>query len=291
LQIPFCRCIISTKMALVFDEIGYWSEIKLDIIEKYALEYSKILSKQVNPPLHHVYIDAFAGPGTHISKTTKGQVRGSPQIALDIKPPFKEYYFIDTDGDKVAELSKITINRPDAHILQGNCNLKLLTDVFPKVKREDYRRGLCLLDPYGLDLDWEVIKTAGTMKSIEIFLNFPVMDMNRNVLWRNPEGVDPADIKRMNTFWGDESWKKVAYYQTPNLFGDVVGIKEDNRTIALAFQKRLKEVAKFKYAPEPIPMRNSIGRIVYYLFFASQNQKGEEIVKYILNKYRSRGMR
>jgi len=43
-------------MALKFDEIGYWSEIKLDIIEKYALEYSKILTRQKHPELHHVYI-------------------------------------------------------------------------------------------------------------------------------------------------------------------------------------------------------------------------------------------
>jgi three-Cys-motif partner protein len=280
-------------MALVFDEIGYWSEIKLDIINQYAKAYSQILSSQILPnqrTFHYVYIDAFAGSGKHFSKTTKSLVSGSPEIALNTKPPFKEYYFIDIDGEKVAELNKIVIKRPEAHVLQGDCNSKLLTDVFPKVMYKNYRRGLCLLDPYGLDLNWEVIKTAGQMKSIEIFLNFPVMDMNRNVLWRNPEGVDPVDIKRMNTYWGDESWKDIAYHQTPNLFGEVVGIKEDNRTIALAFQKRLKEVAKFKYAPEPIPMRNSIGRIVYYLFFASQNQKGEEIAKYILNKYRNRGM-
>jgi len=276
------------KMALKFDEIGYWSEIKLDIIERYALEYSKILSKR---NLHHVYIDAFAGSGKHISRTTKGIVRGSPQIALDITPPFKEYYFIDTDGDKIAELNKIVVNRPEAHVLKGDCNTKLLTDVFPKVRHEDFRRGLCLLDPYGLDLNWEVIKTAGERKSIEIFLNFPVMAMNRNVLWSNPEGVDPADISRMNTFWGNDSWKVSAYRTTPNLFGELVEIKEKNRTIALAFQRRLNEVAKFKYVPEPIPMRNSIGRIIYYLFFASQNQTGEEIVKYIFDKYRNWGMR
>jgi three-Cys-motif partner protein len=274
-------------MALTFDEIGYWSEIKLDIIKRYAQEYSRILSKR---EFYHVYIDAFAGSGKHYSKTTNDLVSGSPEIALNTKPPFKEYYFIDIDGDKIAQLNKSVLGRPEAHVLKGDCNKRLLLDVFPKIKWEDYRRGLCLLDPYGLNLNWEVIKIAGQMKSIEIILNFPVMDMNRNVLWRNPEGVDPADIKRMNSFWGDESWKEVAYYKTPNLFGEVVEFKENNRTIALAFQKRLKEVAKFKYVPEPIPMQNSTGNIIYYLFFASQNQKGEEIAKYIFNKYRNRGM-
>jgi len=129
------------------------------------------------------------------------------------------------------------------------------------------------------------------MKSIEIFLNFPLMDMNRNVFWRHPEKVDPADIKRMDSFWGDKSWREVVYYQTPNLFGEAIDKKEDNRTIALAFQKRLKDVAKFKFVPDPIPMRNSIRNIVYYLFFASNNKTGENIAKYIFTKYRDRGMR
>jgi len=278
---------MATEMTLAFDEIGYWSEIKLDIIRSYAVAYSKILSGR---DLHHVYIDAFAGSGKHLSRTTKAIVSGSPQVALDIKPPFKEYYFIDIDGAKVAELSKIVVDRPEAHVLEGDCNSKLLTEVFPNVMWEDYRRGLCLLDPYGLDLDWEVIKVAGQMRSMEIFLNFPVMDMNRNVLWSNPDGVDPAHIIRMNTFWGDESWKEAAYRRTVNLFGETLEIKERNVTIASAFRDRLREVANFKHVSRPLPMRNSKGAIVYYLFFASQLQLADDIIKYIFNKYDSRGV-
>lgn len=278
-----------TKMTPKFDEIGYWSEIKLDIINRYAKAYSQILSKKEN--LYHVYIDAFAGSGKHISRTTRSLVSGSPEIALNINPPFKEYYFIEIAGAKVAELRNKVANRPEVHVLQGDCNSILLTDVFPKVMYKDFRRGLCLLDPYGLDWDWEVIKTAGDMKSIDMFLNFQVMDMNRNVLWRNPEGVDPTDIQRMNTYWGDESWKEVAYRQTTDLFGEMRGIKESNRAIALAFRERLQEVAEFKYVPEPIPMRNTIGVIVYYLFFASQQQVADKIITDIFNKYRNRGMR
>ena len=273
------------EMAFVFDEIGYWSEIKLDIIEKYALPYSKILSSRRNPELYHVYIDAFAGSGTHISRTTGGTVRGSPQIALDIIPPFKEYYFIDTDIAKIAELYKIAAKRPDVHVLHGDCNSKLITEVFPKVRREDYRRGLCLLDPYGLDLDWKVIETAGQMGSIDMILNFPVYDMNRNVLWGNPEGVDPANISRMNAFWGDESWKQVAYQPTPTLFEEFWDVKQSNNTIASAFRERLIEVAKFKYASQPIPMRNSKRATIYYLFFATQQQIASNIITDIFKKY------
>jgi len=115
------------------------------------------------------------------------------------------------------------------------------------------------------------------------------MDMNRNVFWFNPENVDEAQIERMNSYWGDDSWKQVAYRQTQGLF-DTIQEKTSNEVVAEAFRMRLKETAGFKYVPKPIPMRNTRGAIVYYLFFASQNKTGDKIVRYIFNKYKDRGM-
>jgi three-Cys-motif partner protein len=266
-----------------FDEIGSWSEIKLEIIRKYAAAYSRILASQRS--LHHVYIDAFAGAGVHVARSTGEFVAGSPLNALLVQPPFKEHFLIDLAPDKVASLRAVVGARTDVHLLPGDCNALLIGEVFPRVRWQDFRRGLCLVDPYGLDLDWRVMATAGAMGSVEMFLNFPVMDMNRNVLWRYPERVDPLDVERMTRFWGDESWRRVMYSTEGNLFGwqEKVG---DNDTIARAFQQRLKDVAGFKHVPEPLPMKNARGNIVYYLFFASQNPTGDKIVKDIFNTYR-----
>lgn len=280
---------MSQESKLKFDEIGYWSEMKLDIIKDYASEYSKILTAQKTPKFYHVYIDAFAGAGTHISRKTGDFVPGSPMNALQITPPFREYYLIDLNREKVEALQKIAGERSDVHVYEGDCNAILLNEVFPKVKFENYRRGLCLLDPYGLHLNWEIIKTAGLSKSIDIFLNFPVADMNRNILWHNPEGVDSKDIERMNAFWGDESWQKIAYTSTKNLFGFLE--KEDNETVAEAFRDRLKKVAQFKHVPKPMPMRNSRGATVYYFFFASQKPVANRIIEHIFDKYRKRGIK
>jgi len=272
---------------LKFDQIGYWSEVKLDIIKEYAAAYSRILSAHKQPSLYHVYIDAFAGAGIHISKETGELVAGSPLNALAVQPPFREYHFIDLDGGKVAFLKATVGDRRDVHFYEGDCNVKLLTEVFPQVKYSDYRRGLCLLDPYGLHLKWPVLQTAARMKTLEIFLNFPVADMNRNVFWRHPEGVDEGDINRMNEFWGDDSWKNAAYETVPTLFGPLeekAGVEE----VARAFERRLKEVAGFEYVANPIPMRNTKGVILYYLFFASQKPVAKKIVDDIFDKYRGR---
>lgn len=162
-----------------------------------------------------------------------------------------------------------------------------MQDVFPKARYEDFKRGLCLLDPYGLHLNWEVIETAGKMRSIEIFLNFPIADMNRNVFWRNPEGVRESDIERMNAFWGDESWRDVVYTTKNDLFGHQD--KEVNHVIAESFKERLKKVAGFKHVSQPLAMKNSNNAIIYYLFFASQKPVAKKIVEYIFDKYSQKG--
>jgi hypothetical protein len=53
-----------------------------------------------------------------------------------------------------------------------------------------------------------------------------------------------------------------------------------------AYRKRLKDIAQFKFVPEPLPMKNKSHSIVYYLFFASQNSTGSRIAQDIFNSFR-----
>jgi three-Cys-motif partner protein len=256
--------------------------VKLDILKRYAVAYSKILSNQRNPSFFHVYIDAFAGAGFHLSETTGEMVLGSPLNALLVDPPFREFHLIDLDGDKINGLNQLIGTRKDVFLHKGNCNQVLLRDVFPRVLREDFRRGLCLLDPYALTLDWKVIQRAGDMQSLDIFINFPMYDININVSHHDPETVLPQHIERMNAFWGDESWRDVVYEKSPGLFGPMEE-KVTNLSLAEAFRDRLKKVAGFKKVPQPLAMRNSKNSVVYYLFFASHKGTAENIVTHIFD--------
>lgn len=269
------------------DKIGNWSEVKLDIIREYATAYSVIFSAPKQRNLHHAYIDAFAGPGTHISKTTGKFIPGSPLNALAVNPPFEQYFLIDLDGDKVARLRRKTRGQDNVKCYRGDCNEILLDKVFPSVRWEDYWRALCILDPYGLHLNWEVVQKAGQMRSIEVFLNFPVMDMNMNVLRRNPDRVASKQIERMNAFWGDDSWREASYVKRPTLFGPREEKATSQATVE-AYAERLRTVAGFEYVPDPMPMRNTKGAIVYYLLFASRKPVAKNIVQSIFKKYRTR---
>jgi len=60
-----------------------------------------------------------------------------------------------------------------------------------------------------------------------------------------------------------------------------------NEGLASAFQERLKALAGFRFVPKPVPMRNSKNAIVYYLFFAGNNEAANRIASHIFKKYRS----
>ncbi len=275
---------------LRYDEIGYWSEIKLDIVREYASAYSKIMANQESIR-RYIYVDAFAGAGVHISRQTGEFVFGSPLNALNVQPPFSEYHFIDLDGDKAEHLRQLLSDDPRVSVYQGDCNQVLLQHVFPRARFGDYHRALCLLDPYALNLDWEVVQAAGKMRSVEVFLNFMVMDMNRNVLWTNPDNVPSSQLGRMDAFWGDRSWRSTLYQKPKGLLPGIdLEKKVSNDDVAAAYRERLEKVAGFAFVPEPMPMRNSRGAVVYYLFFASPNRNGAKIVRDIFNKYRDRGL-
>ena len=271
--------------SLKLDEVGDWSELKLEILTKYAVAYTTLLrSKKLRP----IYIDGFAGAGQHIPKSTNEVISGSPLNAVNIDPPFEEFYLVDLKQERVDNLQRLTSGRKNVHIYSGNSNALLIAEVFPKVRYNEYKRALCVLDPYGLHLAWSVIEAAAQTKTIEIFLNFPVMDMNMNVLLWRPEGASPDDVARMNAFWGDDSWRTAAYTQQETLFGPQEE-KQTNEGIAEAFRKRLTDVAGFKYVPEPAPMRNSRGAVVYYLFFATYQATADKILGEIFDKYRREG--
>lgn len=136
---------MSPKLKL--DEVGYWSEIKLDILEKYAKPYNQILrSHQLRP----TYIDGFAGAGHHLSKTGGRLIEGSPMRALAVEPPFETLHFVDIDDARVAQLRSLASGHSNVFIHQGDCNEVLVRRIFPKLSFANRHRALCILDPYGL---------------------------------------------------------------------------------------------------------------------------------------------
>jgi three-Cys-motif partner protein len=270
-----------------FDEIGDWSVVKLNIIEKYGSAYTKTFENTRGRKLKKYYIDGFSGAGVHVVKRTRQQIEGSPARALKIKPSFDWFYFIDLNKDKAAYLEKLCKGHSNVDIINDDAST-YLRKLLPTIQYEKFNRALCVLDPYGLHLDWDIIELAGKSRAVDMFLNFPVMDMNRNAIWRNPDKVPREGIDRMTRFWGDESWKQAAYAKSKqaDLFSEPDDEKQPNSAIVAAFRERLTNVAGFEFVPEPIPMTNSNRAVVYYLFLASPKLVANDIILDIFKKHR-----
>lgn len=274
------------------DKIGFWSEIKLDIIKEYANAFTTIMKSQ-DWCKGYVYIDAFAGAGVHIRRKTGEFVPGSPLNALEIKNPFTEYHYIDIDKEKTEVLEMLTHEKFNVKIYQEDCNEILTEEILPSLPYKSYKRALCIMDPYGLHLHWKTIMEAAKLKTTEIFLNFPLMDMNRNVLHKDLLSADTEQIERMNRFCGTEEWQEILYKEDKqmHLFGDTYRVKVVNSNAKLGdwFKKeRLQKAAGFKFVPEPMLMRNSKGGPLFFLFFASHDRTGQKIVTEIFDKYRKK---
>jgi len=136
---------------------------------------------------------------------------------------------------------------------------------------------------YWSEIKLEILKEYASAYSTIL----PVADINRNVLRRNPGTVEEPQRARLNAYWGDDSWREIAYRTDTTLFGEPE--KQSNEVVAEAFRVRLKKVAGFARVPKPLPMRNTKGAIVYYLYFASQKDTAEHIVLDIFRKYETRG--
>lgn len=269
-----------------FDEIGPWSEIKLDILREYAAPYSRILKSN---GFRHGYIDAFSGPGLHVRKGDGEEVLGSPLVALAVQPPFDEYHFIDLDGEKMDFLKTQVGNRRDVTFYKAESNKVMLESVLPRFSYAKRTRALCVLDPYALTLDWKVVCAAGGSRAVEVFINFPIHHMNRNCKREDVSTVLPGELDVMDRFWGNRSWHSAMFRPSAqtSLFGDEMKDKTENRDLVNAYCKRLKEVAGFGFVADPMPMRNLQKAVVYYLIFAGPNKTGWKIVQEIYEKHAS----
>jgi three-Cys-motif partner protein len=132
--------------SLKLDEVGDWSELKLEILKKYASAYTSILREN---KLHPIYIDGFAGAGQHVSKRTRELIPGSHLKALGVEPPFEELHLVDLQPERVGNLRRLTKDRRNVCIHSGDSNALLVSSVFPKIRYAERKRALCVLDPYG----------------------------------------------------------------------------------------------------------------------------------------------
>ncbi len=272
---------------------GNWTEEKLKRVEKYLKAYATIMNKQ---NFRFAYIDAFAGTGYREEKKSKidDQIslfqqndikdieiysKGSARIALEIKPEFDKYIFVEKETKRVKELQKLKENFPEKanriQIEKKDAN-KYITDLCNNYKWQKHR-SVMFLDPYGMQVNWETIKAIANTKAIDLWYLFP-LGIGVNRLLKKNAGKIPAswEIKLDNIF-GTNEWKDAFYGKTQRstLFGNETKIVKDTDFVKISnfIVERLKSIFA-GVAENPLLLRNSKNNPLYLLCFASGNPRG-----------------
>ena len=264
-----------------------WTQDKLERVRKYLVAYSTIMNKKKYP---YAYIDGFAGTGYHELKQGEddGAARlwepedepdveafldGSARIALQVKPNFKKYIFIEKSQKKAAELEKLKGEFPDQadniHIKCDEANA-YLQDLCGRVW--DERRAVLFIDPFGMQLTWETVQAAAQTKAIDTWILFPVSAVNR--LLKKDGKIPDAWRARLDCMFGEPDWYDVFCPKRKeglfNIEDDVREKKTNMKLIGDYFNRRLASVFA-DVAPNPYTLCNTRGAPLFLLCFAAAN--------------------
>lgn len=283
---------------------GDWTDEKLERVRKYLVEYTKIMSKQ---KFRFAYIDAFAGTGYRTLRQEENPeelmfpeiaeqesqrfLEGSARIALQIKPRFTKYIFIEKADGHIRELAKLKLEFPlvqnDIEVVQADANSYL------QDRCENYtwrhNRAVVFLDPYGMQVEWKTIAAIAGTQAIDLWLLFP-LGVAVNRLLKRDGNIDPVIRESLNRLFGTDDWYDAFYpsKKTLGLFGEETQIEKVGfGAIIQYFVGRLKTIFP-GVAENPLPLYNSRNNPLYLLCFAAGNPTGAvtavKIAKHILSQ-------
>ncbi len=272
---------------------GNWTEQKLECVRKYLSAYTTIMG---NHPFQFAYIDAFAGTGYRemesneatgelmvpylVSPEVIGFRHGSARNALEVEPRFMKYVFIEKNINRHAELQE----QKKEFLLKTEFSDDMIECVHGEAN--EYLKGLCkknwknhralvFLDPYGMQVEWQTIKSIARTPAIDLWILFPLGTVNR-LLKKNGE-IRPALRARLDLFFGESDWYDVFYQLAKQIsfFDEEQWQKTENifATIEQYFIERLQGIFK-GVATNPLILRNSKNVPLYLLCFAAGNPKG-----------------
>jgi three-Cys-motif partner protein len=291
----------------VLDWGGDWTETKLQAFEAYVNAYLTIMNAQkvkYNGWPTTIYFDGFAGSGKNCSSEEKNKesnnnlliknlnyeekyvYKGSAERVLALNKKFDEYYFVDIDKSSIDQLrnhldQKFNLSDFKCNFINGDVN-DILKDFSSKLTKKD--AALILLDPFGMDIEWESILSLKG-KIVDLWILVPSGVIVNRLLDKKGE---LKYIKTLEKFFGlNEQKIKGIFYrkeEQPNLFGiDEITQKISNpiKRIAAIYVYQLKNVFKF-VTNEPLILLNSKNVPIYHFVFASNNKTAMKIASQII---------
>ena len=264
---------------------GSWTELKLNLVESYLQAYSTALKKK---GFYKMYVDAFAGTGYRemigeehetpalLREAEEEAARifdGSARLSLQVSPPFDRYVFIEKSPKRMKKLKNI-------HSNYSHLAVEFLPDdanrAIPELCRNtDWRknRAVLFLDPFGLTVDCDTMKTIAQTEAIDVWILFPVGIGVHRLFRQRLKDISVAWKEKLNRVFGTTDWQTAFYKADPQ---GVLPIFEEEGTCKVSqpiqaitkfYQERLASIFPM-VTQEPRYLFNSKNSPMFILTFA-----------------------
>lgn len=262
-----------------------WTEEKAAMVFEYAKAY---LTAMKNQRFQLLYFDGFAGSGdVQLKDDTLMESVALRVMGIAEPRRFDRYIMVELDKRKAASLrEKLGERFPElkgkATVVEDDCNFQL-RNLAGYLERDQYRRVLAFLDPCGMQVDHEAMKSLKGLHA-DVWVLFPSgIGVNRN-LFRDLTKMKPENWRSVERNLGITEPEIREQYYEPTLFDEFPDKRDDGITRTLdLYRTKLQEL--FKHVSQPKALRNSAGGIMYHLLMASQEPLAIKIADHIVKKY------
>jgi len=235
--------------------VGRWAKDKLFYIRRYCDIFNTGMKGKW---AIRTYIDLFAGPGKCFVEATKGEIDGSPIVALNCKVPFTHYFFNDIQPDAIDSLITRTASFGSAVLRYYKKDCNRVVDELVK----DLPTGsldFCFIDPFNWEISFDSVQKLTAERQMDLAVTFHVGGMKRVAHNPPPELLD---------FFPDRSWQQE--YEKAKETGKLKG-----RVLLDAYERGLANLG-YKDIRDYVLEVNIRNVPLYYLIFASKHPRGAD---------------
>lgn len=258
-------------------ESGEWAAQKLDYLYRYLDIFTTSMHKKELKGIH--YIDLFSGPGKCKNRDTGQIYLGSPLLALTVRFPFSQYFFVDSDEIMIDTLkTRCDTSGMASKIkyIMGDSN-QVVTKIVSEINAIDqqfisgksHSLNLAFLDPEGFELEWSTVALLGNMKRMDLIINYPQGGLNRDM----PNEIDKPSPSKIDGYFGGMEWRQIyenfRKKETLHLHRELIDL----------YKGKLESLGYIEVKEnenEPLMRNTKRNAPLYRLIFASKHTLGEQ---------------
>lgn len=240
------------------DEVREWVVEKHEVLT-YYVKICRGVRRFFSGFSESTYIDLYSGSGLCIVDPSSDPMSGSPVAAAEAArssgAPFNRIFVADKDPLKAEACAQRLRER--GFVAEGFAGESAATapEIISRLNPKGFH--FAFLDPFSLDLPFEVLKAFQQLKHVDLLVHVSEMDIQRNL----ETELAHLERSRLETF--APGWREHIDVRQP---------KRDMSRQYLQYWAALVDSIGWNRSPEVRAIKNTRNRRIYHLALLSQNE-------------------